>query len=151
MLDSADCVFFCIYRWKNTNEDRSVFQDQYGGDPKKSFFAVYDGHHGHFAADIAATEFHNALLMEMQKFDPATQKGTEVELDKHDSYSRVLSSKHSATSMQSRESSIMLEQIVNSAREDQLKTELVNDDKVLTAKNNQSASRKKDEKSKKES
>lgn len=60
-------------RWKNAMEDTHVFQDYFGNDPDKCFFAIYDGHHGQFAAEVAANELHHALLMEMEKFDPRTK------------------------------------------------------------------------------
>ena len=60
-------------RWKNSMEDTRVFQDFFGNDPNKCFFAIYDGHHGRFAAEVAANELHHALLMEMEKFDPRTK------------------------------------------------------------------------------
>ena len=115
---------------KNTNEDRKVFQDHFGEDPKKCFLAVYDGHHGHFAADMAATEFHHALLLEMQKFDLRTKINVaKDEIVTRDIESRAHSSRNSTTSMYSRESTVMLEQIVKTAREDELKTRQVKDDK----------------------
>ena len=57
-------------------EDTKVFQDNFGEDKNKSFFAVYDGYHGRFAADMAATELHHLLLNEMSKFDPKTKSTT---------------------------------------------------------------------------
>lgn len=60
-------------RWKSQMEDTRVFQDCFGSDPNKCFFGIYDGHHGRFAAEIAANELHHALLIEMEKFDPKTK------------------------------------------------------------------------------
>ncbi|XP_033101576.1 protein phosphatase 2C-like domain-containing protein 1 [Anneissia japonica] len=59
-------------RWKSKMEDTYVFQDFFGNDINKCFFAVYDGHNGRFAADIAAYDFHHFLLNEMTKFDANT-------------------------------------------------------------------------------
>ena len=66
-----------------------MFQDTFGADPRKCFLAVYDGHHGRWAAEMAATEFHHAMLMEMEKFDSNTQVTTtheQVCLTKQASY-----------------------------------------------------------------
>lgn len=76
---SAECVLAVGIsshgneRWKSAMEDTRVFQDCFGNDPHKCFFGIYDGHHGTFAAEMAATELHHALLMEMVKFDPRTK------------------------------------------------------------------------------
>ena len=76
---SADCVSavgICAdgnQRYKSFMEDTRVFQDCFGNDPHKCFFAVFDGHHGRFAAEVAATELHHAMLLEMEKFDPRTK------------------------------------------------------------------------------
>ena len=60
-------------RWKSQMEDTRVFQDYFGNDSHKCYFGIYDGHHGRFAAEIAANELHHGLLMEMEKFDPKTK------------------------------------------------------------------------------
>ena len=60
-------------RWKNKMEDTHVFQDHYGSDRKKSFFGVFDGHNGRFAADMAANQLHHMLLQEIIRFDPDTK------------------------------------------------------------------------------
>lgn len=76
---SPQCAFavgFCSNgnsRWKNCMEDTKVFQDIFGGDENKCYMAVFDGHHGRFAADVAAAELHHMLLNEMKKFDPKTK------------------------------------------------------------------------------
>ena len=57
-------------RWKNCMEDTRSFEDCFGGDQEKSYFGLYDGHHGIHAAEAAARELHHALLFEMAKFDP---------------------------------------------------------------------------------
>jgi len=74
--DSALAVGICSHgndRWKNSMEDTRVFQDYFGNDAHKTFFALYDGHRGTFAADMASEELHRALLLEMSKFDPRTK------------------------------------------------------------------------------
>lgn len=60
-------------RWKPTMEDTRVFQDYFGNDMNKCFFAIYDGHNGRFAADMAANDLHHHLLQEMSQFDPLTK------------------------------------------------------------------------------
>lgn len=60
-------------RWKSQMEDTRVFQDCFGNDPNKCFFAIYDGHHGKYASEVAANVLHHALLVEMEKFDPKTK------------------------------------------------------------------------------
>ena len=121
-------------RWKNTNEDRRVYQDRFGGDLRKCFLAIYDGHHGHFAADMAATELHHALVMELEKFDPHT-KVTDNEEDVCEKDSRAQSGKDSSVSMRSRESTMMLEEIIKTAREDELKGKKTKNAKNLTVQN----------------
>ncbi|XP_071943676.1 protein phosphatase 2C-like domain-containing protein 1 isoform X2 [Antedon mediterranea] len=75
---SASCIHamsFCSdanERWKSKMEDTCIFQDFFGNDMNKCFFAVYDGHNGRFAADIVAYDFHHFLLNEMIRFDPKT-------------------------------------------------------------------------------
>ncbi|KAK3083234.1 hypothetical protein FSP39_017441 [Pinctada imbricata] len=80
---SLNCAPPCVYaigvcssqndRWKSYMEDTKVFQDNFGGDKNKSYFAIFDGYHGRFAADMAASELHHLLLNEMSKFDPKTK------------------------------------------------------------------------------
>lgn len=60
-------------RWKSYMEDARTFQDCFGEDRRKSFFGLYDGYHGRFAAEVAASELHKLLLNEMIKFDPRTK------------------------------------------------------------------------------
>ncbi|KAH3753995.1 protein phosphatase 2C-like domain-containing protein 1 [Dreissena polymorpha] len=60
-------------RWKSYMEDTRTFQDCFGEDRHKCFFGVYDGYHGRFAAEVAASELHKLLLSEMIKFDPRTK------------------------------------------------------------------------------
>ncbi|XP_064646848.1 protein phosphatase 2C-like domain-containing protein 1 isoform X2 [Lineus longissimus] len=59
-------------RFKCEMEDTRVFQDYFGNDRNKSFFGVYDGHNGYFAAEVASNELHHILLKEMSRFDPMT-------------------------------------------------------------------------------
>lgn len=76
---SPDCVYAvgmaasANERWKSYMEDARTFQDCFGEDKHKSFFGLYDGYHGRFAAEIAASELHKLLLSEMIKFDPRTK------------------------------------------------------------------------------
>lgn len=60
-------------RWKSYMEDARTFQDFFGDDKHKCFFGLYDGYHGRFAAEVAASELHKLLLSEMSKFDPRTK------------------------------------------------------------------------------
>nr|XP_002738696.2 PREDICTED: protein phosphatase 2C-like domain-containing protein 1-like [Saccoglossus kowalevskii] len=79
---SLSCSPYCIRavgicsdaneRWKSTMEDTRVFQDYFGNDINKCFFGIYDGHHGRFAAEVAANDLHHYLLHEMTKFDVDT-------------------------------------------------------------------------------
>ena len=96
--------------------------------------AVYDGHHGHFAADMASTELHHALLMELVKFDPST-KITDSEESVSENDSRAQSGRYSSVSMRSRESTVMLEQIIKNAREDEIKMKQSKNAKNLTVQN----------------
>ncbi|XP_067687569.1 protein phosphatase 2C-like domain-containing protein 1 [Haliotis asinina] len=63
-------------RWKSVMEDTRVFQDYFGDDRDKCYLALFDGHHGRFAAEVAASELHRLLLNEMAKFDPKTKSTT---------------------------------------------------------------------------
>ncbi|XP_074656076.1 protein phosphatase 2C-like domain-containing protein 1 isoform X2 [Tubulanus polymorphus] len=68
-------VGFCSWqneRWKSTMEDARVFQDYFGNDVNKSFFGIYDGHNGRFAAEVCANKLHQLLLQEITRFDPMT-------------------------------------------------------------------------------
>ncbi|XP_019618247.1 PREDICTED: protein phosphatase 2C-like domain-containing protein 1 isoform X1 [Branchiostoma belcheri] len=56
-------------RWRTSMEDFGVFQNHFGEDPNKTFFALYDGHHGPFAAEVASDELHRYLIEEVAKFD----------------------------------------------------------------------------------
>ena len=60
-------------RWKPSMEDTRVFQDYFGNDCNKCFFAIYDGYSGRFAADVSANDLHHFLLNEMAKFDELTK------------------------------------------------------------------------------
>ncbi|KAK3577283.1 hypothetical protein CHS0354_008376 [Potamilus streckersoni] len=60
-------------RWKNDMEDTRTYQDCFGEDADKCYFALFDGHQGRFAAEVAASELHRLLLNEMAKFDPKTK------------------------------------------------------------------------------
>ena len=60
-------------RWKSYMEDARTFQDAFGEDKHKIFFGLYDGYHGRFAAEMAASELHKLLLNEIVKFDPRTR------------------------------------------------------------------------------
>lgn len=60
-------------RWKTSMEDTRVYQDCFGSDPGKAFFAVYDGYHGPFASEVAAENLHHALLNQMARFDRRTK------------------------------------------------------------------------------
>lgn len=84
---ALNCSPECVYavgiaasgneKWKSVMEDTRVYQDFYGGDDNKCFLGLYDGHHGRFAAEVAASELHRLLLNELLKFDPKT-KSVEV-------------------------------------------------------------------------
>lgn len=59
-------------RWKSQMEDARAFQDCFGEDRNKCYVGLFDGYHGRFAAEVAASELHKILLHEMMKFDPHT-------------------------------------------------------------------------------
>ena len=88
---SAPCVRavgFCSddnCRWKSKMEDTRVFQDYFGNDVNKCFFAIYDGYNGRFTADIAANDLHHIFLSELQKVDESVSCTCTVNLaDKND-------------------------------------------------------------------
>ena len=60
-------------RWKSHMEDARAFQDCFGEDQNKCYLGLFDGYHGRFAAEVAASELHKILLHEMMKFDPHTK------------------------------------------------------------------------------
>ena len=68
-------------RWKARMEDTYVLRDAFGGDGRKCFVAVYDGHNGARAALTAAHQLHHAVLHEMAKFDPRTRPGPQTGRD----------------------------------------------------------------------
>lgn len=51
---------------RDTMEDAHVVERGFMGDPQKSFFAVYDGHHGRQAADFAAKNLHEYLKLSLE-------------------------------------------------------------------------------------
>ncbi|GFN89478.1 protein phosphatase 2c-like domain-containing protein 1 [Plakobranchus ocellatus] len=83
---SLNCSPACAYavgmcssennRWKSRMEDYKVYQDYFGEDRNKCYLAVFDGHHGEFAAERSASEMHHLLLGEMAKFDSKTKSTT---------------------------------------------------------------------------
>ncbi|GFR85649.1 protein phosphatase 2C-like domain-containing protein 1 [Elysia marginata] len=83
---SLNCSPACAYavgmcssennRWKSRMEDSKVYQDYFGEDRNKCYLAVFDGHHGEFAAERSANEMHHLLLHEMAKFDSKTKSTT---------------------------------------------------------------------------
>ena len=83
---SLNCSPACAYavgmcssennRWKSRMEDCKVYQDYFGEDRNKCYLAVFDGHHGEFAAERSANEMHHLLLHEMAKFDSKTKSTT---------------------------------------------------------------------------
>ncbi|KAL4217224.1 Protein phosphatase 2C-like domain-containing protein 1 [Mactra antiquata] len=60
-------------RWKSYMEDTRSFQDFFGDDKHKCFVGLYDGYHGRFAAEVAASELYKLVMSEMSKFDPRTK------------------------------------------------------------------------------
>ena len=80
---SLNCTPECAYavgiaasgneRWKSHMEDARAFQDCFGEDQNKCYLGLFDGYHGRFAAEVAASELHKILLHEMMKFDPHTK------------------------------------------------------------------------------
>jgi len=53
-------------KWRKSMEDSHVIQAPFMGDPSAGFFAVYDGHGGKEAADMASCELHRFLEMELE-------------------------------------------------------------------------------------
>ncbi|EKX54962.1 hypothetical protein GUITHDRAFT_91497 [Guillardia theta CCMP2712] len=52
-------------KWRKSMEDTHVIQVPFMGDESAGFFAVYDGHGGKEAADIASAELHKFLEKEL--------------------------------------------------------------------------------------
>ncbi|XP_041362252.1 protein phosphatase 2C-like domain-containing protein 1 isoform X2 [Gigantopelta aegis] len=71
----VDAIGICASpneRWKGSMEDTRVYQDCFGDDKNKCYVGLFDGHHGRFAAEVAASTLHYLLLNEMAKFDSET-------------------------------------------------------------------------------
>ena len=109
-------------RWKSQMEDTRVFQDYFGNDPNKCFLGLYDGHHGRFAAEVAASELHHALLLEMEKFDPQTKctcahnMVDEYDLSEYEVHSRG-PSQASETALMFSESAALIQKIIQDCEE----------------------------------
>eukprot|EP00287_Rhodomonas_sp_CCMP768_P009698 CAMPEP_0196718002 /NCGR_PEP_ID=MMETSP1091-20130531/1300_1 /TAXON_ID=302021 /ORGANISM="Rhodomonas sp., Strain CCMP768" /LENGTH=115 /DNA_ID=CAMNT_0042058545 /DNA_START=121 /DNA_END=465 /DNA_ORIENTATION=- len=52
-------------KWRKSMEDSHVIQAPFMQDPTAGFFAVYDGHGGKEAADMASCELHKFLELEL--------------------------------------------------------------------------------------
>ncbi|XP_071791311.1 protein phosphatase 2C-like domain-containing protein 1 [Asterias amurensis] len=134
---SAKCaraVGICSHdnqRWKNKMEDTRVFQDFFGNDKDKCFFAIYDGHNGRFAGDVAANDFHHFLLNEMTKFDPATSCTCTLNLAEHNDLlgynldrPRPVIRKNSIRHILHEESQNIIQQIMHTCQENMTKLDL---------------------------
>mmetsp|Transcript_48287 Transcript_48287/g.98602 ORF Transcript_48287/g.98602 Transcript_48287/m.98602 type:complete len:258 (-) Transcript_48287:113-886(-) len=53
-------------KWRKSMEDSHVIQAPFMKDPSAGFFAVYDGHGGKEAAEMASSELHKFLAMELE-------------------------------------------------------------------------------------
>ncbi|XP_022098391.1 protein phosphatase 2C-like domain-containing protein 1 [Acanthaster planci] len=122
-------------RWKRSMEDTRVFQDYFGNDENKCFFAIYDGHNGRFAADIAANDLHHFLLREMTKFDPATACTCTLNLAEHNDLigyqldrPRPVIRKDSVRHILHQESHNIIQQIMHTCKENVSKLEVKNGD-----------------------
>ncbi|KAK7507422.1 hypothetical protein BaRGS_00001357 [Batillaria attramentaria] len=65
--------------WKSEMEDTKVYQDSFGEDTSKCYLGLFDGYHGRFSAEVAASLLHKMLLHEMVKFDSSVMMSTEKE------------------------------------------------------------------------
>ncbi|XP_076451912.1 protein phosphatase 2C-like domain-containing protein 1 [Babylonia areolata] len=84
---SPDCVYalgMCSSansRWKSEMEDTKVYQDSFGENPSKCYVGLFDGYHGRFSAEVAASLLHKMLLHELMKFDASLKLGPAQEFD----------------------------------------------------------------------
>lgn len=65
-------------RWNSDMEDTHVYQDCFGQDASKCYLGLFDGYHGHFTAEVAASLLHKMFLHELCKSDKSL-KETHVE------------------------------------------------------------------------
>ncbi|KAK7111235.1 protein phosphatase 2C-like domain-containing protein 1 isoform X2 [Littorina saxatilis] len=78
---NPDCVYalgMCSSpnaKWKTEMEDTKIYQDCFGEDMKKCYMGLFDGYHGRFSAEVAASLLHKMLLHEMMKFDASLSLG----------------------------------------------------------------------------
>lgn len=56
-------------------EDTKTYQDCFGEDPNKCYLGLFDGYHGRFSAEVAASMLHRLLLNELAKFDESVVLG----------------------------------------------------------------------------
>lgn len=78
MIEAASCSnsnpLFC-----ETMQDSSVMIDSFGGDSKRGFFAIYDGHGGTQTVDFVSRHLHEKILSNIKssKIDENTQQYAE--------------------------------------------------------------------------
>ena len=88
---SPECVYalgMCSSpnsRWKSEMEDTKVYQDCFGENRDKCYLGLFDGYHGRFSAEVAASLLHKMLLHELMKIDSSLtlgpKQGYEAETD----------------------------------------------------------------------
>ena len=140
-------------RWKSYMEDTRVFQDYFGNDSQKCYYGIYDGHHGRFAAEIAANELHHALLTDMAKFDPRTKctctynMADSYDVSQYEIHSRA-PSQSSERGQMHEESANVIQQIIRTCEEKFAELENIMNEKKKE-KNETEKEAKKDKKEKK--
>lgn len=88
---SPECVYalgMCSSpnsRWKSEMEDTKIYQDCFGENKDKCYLGLFDGYHGRFSAEVAASLLHKMLLHELMKIDSSLmlgpKQGYEAETD----------------------------------------------------------------------
>ena len=88
---ALSCSPSCVYalgmcsspnsKWKSEMEDTKIYQDSFGESSDKCYLGLFDGYHGRFSAEVAASLLHKMLLHELMKFDSSMSLGPKQDYD----------------------------------------------------------------------
>lgn len=102
-------------QWKTEMEETKVFQDCFGGDPRKSFIGLYSGYNGSNAAKTSSKVLHTYLLSEIKKFSSSFHsdiaKGSNGDFREQDKLGQSGASQNPEINCDNSESSIHVQDI----------------------------------------